>query len=207
MNNPGLLREQKRERFFFIALTAPAIVLVGVSPMAPVLWILSQSFLTLTGEATPVEKGVGDTVYSGTLNLWGSIEFKVMRLPSESTLHRIIRLIQTAQKLKAPSERFTDRFGTGYTYLQDYLPHVAQAVVREGWIDMVGLGRMVLSYPELPADTLRGGTTDRKKICRTFSDCTTAPRNNMPSGCYPLDAYYKQRPEAEELRQVKQELR
>ncbi|PDS35081.1 ABC transporter permease [Rhizobium anhuiense] len=52
MNNPGLLREQKRERFFFIALTAPAIVLVGVSAMAPVLWILSQSFLTLTGEAT-----------------------------------------------------------------------------------------------------------------------------------------------------------
>ena len=46
--------------------------------------------------------------------------------------------------------------GTGYSYLQDYLPHVAQAVVREGWADFVGLGRMVLSYPELPADTLAG---------------------------------------------------
>ena len=91
-------------------------------------------------------------------------------------------------------------------YLQDYLPHVAQAVIRAGWIDMVGLGRMVLSYPELPADTLARGTTERKKVCRTFSDCTTAPRNGLPSGCYPLDPYYKQLPEAEELREVKQEL-
>ena len=70
----------------------------------------------LTGEANPVEKNVGDQVFSGTLNLWGAVEFDVVRLPAESTLQKIIRLIQTAQKLKAPSERFTDRFGTGYTY-------------------------------------------------------------------------------------------
>lgn len=70
----------------------------------------------LTGEANPVEKAKGDQVFSGTINLWGLVEFEVARLPSESTLQKIIRLIQTAQKLKAPSERFTDRFGTGYTY-------------------------------------------------------------------------------------------
>lgn len=69
----------------------------------------------LTGEAVPVEKGIGDSVFSGTLNLWGAVEFQVARLPSESTLQKIIRLIQTAQKLRAPSERFTDRFGGGYT--------------------------------------------------------------------------------------------
>jgi Cd2+/Zn2+-exporting ATPase len=70
----------------------------------------------LTGEATPVEKTIGDQVFSGTLNLWGVVECTVARLPAESTLQKIIRLIQTAQKLKAPSERFTDKFGTGYTY-------------------------------------------------------------------------------------------
>ena len=70
----------------------------------------------LTGEANPVEKQVGDQVFSGTINLWGTVDFTVARLPAESTLQKIIRLIQTAQKLKAPSERFTDRFGTGYTY-------------------------------------------------------------------------------------------
>ena len=52
MNNSGLLREQRRERFFFLALAGPAIVLVGLSAMAPVLWIISQSFLTLAGEGT-----------------------------------------------------------------------------------------------------------------------------------------------------------
>ena len=71
---------------------------------------------TLTGEANPVEKGIGDSVFSGTINLWGTVDFEVARLPSESTLQKIIRLIQTAQKLNAPSERFTDKFGTGYTY-------------------------------------------------------------------------------------------
>jgi Cd2+/Zn2+-exporting ATPase len=70
----------------------------------------------LTGEARPVEKAEGDPVFSGTINLWGAVEFSVQRLPSESTLQRIIRLIQTAQKLKAPSERFTDKFGVRYTY-------------------------------------------------------------------------------------------
>jgi len=71
----------------------------------------------LTGEAVPVEKQPGDPVFSGTLNLWGAVDFEVARLPAESTLQKIIRLIQTAQKLKAPSERFTDKFGTGYTYI------------------------------------------------------------------------------------------
>jgi Cd2+/Zn2+-exporting ATPase len=70
---------------------------------------------TLTGEAQPVEKAPGEPVFSGTLNLWGAVEVVVRRLPSESTLQKIIRLIQTAQKLKAPSERFTDRFGAKYT--------------------------------------------------------------------------------------------
>jgi Cd2+/Zn2+-exporting ATPase len=71
---------------------------------------------TLTGEAAPVEKNAGDPVFSGTLNLWGAVDFRVMRLPAESTLQKIIRLIQHAQKLRAPSERFTDKFGPHYTY-------------------------------------------------------------------------------------------
>jgi len=126
--------------------------------------------------------------------------------PPEDPLVGVARQIQAARACKAAVPDLP-MVGTGYSYLQDYLPHVAQAVIRAGWIDMVGLGRMVLAYPELPADTLAGRATNRKRVCRTFSDCTTAPRNELPSGCYPLDPYYKQRPEAEHLRQVKQELR
>mgnify|MGYP000754841155 CR=1 FL=1 len=70
----------------------------------------------LTGEAVPVEKGLGDTVLAGTMNLWGAVEAIVLRPVQESALQKIIRLIREAQHLRAPSQRFTDRFGTGYTY-------------------------------------------------------------------------------------------
>ena len=56
---------------------------------------------------------------------------------------------------------------------------------------------------EKAADVLAGRPLRRKRICRTFSDCTTAPRNGLPSGCYPLDDFYKQRPEYEQLKRIK----
>ena len=80
---------------------------------------------------------------------------------------------------------------------------MAQQYVRQGSVDFVGLGRMVLSYPELPFDLLQEGKMERKKICRTFSDCTTAPRNGMISGCFPLDPFYKKSDEAEQLKKIK----
>jgi 2,4-dienoyl-CoA reductase-like NADH-dependent reductase (Old Yellow Enzyme family) len=96
--------------------------------------------------------------------------------------------------------------GTAYSYLQEYLPHVAQYVIRNGWTDMVGLGRMTLAYPGILADALEKGGLDRKSICRTFSDCTTAPRNGMISGCYPLDKYYATKPEATQLKEIKKKV-
>jgi hypothetical protein len=75
--------------------------------------------------------------------------------------------------------------------------------VREGWVDSVGLGRLVLSYPELPLDVIAGRPLARKRVCRTFSDCTTAPRNGLPSGCYPLDGHYKDMEAGAQLRQIK----
>lgn len=71
----------------------------------------------LTGESVPVPKGKGDQLFSGTLNLWGAVKAKVVRPAAESSLQRIINLIQNAQHLRAPSQRFTDKFGTRYTYL------------------------------------------------------------------------------------------
>jgi NADPH2 dehydrogenase len=96
--------------------------------------------------------------------------------------------------------------GSAYSYLQEYLPHVAQAVVREGWADLIGIGRVILSYPEILSDGLEKGALTTKSICRTFSDCTTAPRNGMISGCYPLDKYYSAKPEFQKLKEVKRRL-
>lgn len=125
--------------------------------------------------------------------------------PPEDPLIGVARQIHTVAQLK---ERHPGigMVGTGYSYLQEWLPHVAQYVVRHGMVDFVGLGRMVLAYPELPADALAGKPLQRKKICRTFSDCTTAPRNGLISGCYPLDDYYKQLPEAQHLKVIKEKM-
>jgi Cd2+/Zn2+-exporting ATPase len=70
----------------------------------------------LTGEAIPVDKTIGDQVLAGTLNLWGRLDCKVLRPAAESSLSKIIRLIREAQDAKAPAQRFTDKFGTTYTY-------------------------------------------------------------------------------------------
>ena len=123
-------------------------------------------------------------------------------LPPEDPLVGVARQMDAARVLK---QQFPDLLivGTAYTYLQDFLPNVAQAAVREGWVDCVGLGRMVLAYPELPLQVLEGRALDRKRLCRTFSDCTTAPRNGLPSGCYPLDPHYKKSEIAAQLSEIK----
>jgi NADPH2 dehydrogenase len=110
--------------------------------------------------------------------------------PPEDPLIGVARQMEATRQLKSQFPNLIV-MGTGYSYLQDFLPHVAQAAVREGWVDLVGLGRTTLSYPALLLDASEGRTIQHKLICRTFSDCTTAPRMGLPSGCYPLDTYYK----------------
>lgn len=126
-------------------------------------------------------------------------------LPPEDPLVGVARQIQVTAELKAKHPGMLI-VGTGYSYLQEWLPNVAQYVVRNGMADFVGLGRMVLAYPEFCADVLEGRPLDRKHICRTFSDCTTGPRNGLVSGCYPLDVFYKDRPEAKRLADIKQKI-
>jgi 2,4-dienoyl-CoA reductase-like NADH-dependent reductase (Old Yellow Enzyme family) len=122
--------------------------------------------------------------------------------PPEDPLVGVARQIQATADLKRRHPGITF-VGSGYTYLQDWLPNVAQAVVGQGMVDSIGLGRMVLSYPELPADVINGTATKRKKVCRTFSDCTTAARNGLISGCYPLDPFYKAMPQRDLLKATK----
>lgn len=71
----------------------------------------------LTGESRPMPKQPGDVALAGTLNVWGVIDGVALRAASESALQKIVKLIEQAQHLKAPSQRFSDRFGTHYTYL------------------------------------------------------------------------------------------
>jgi 2,4-dienoyl-CoA reductase-like NADH-dependent reductase (Old Yellow Enzyme family) len=123
--------------------------------------------------------------------------------PHEDPLISVVRQIKVVAELKAAFPNLI-LVGSAYSYLQEYLPHVAQYYIRHGHVDSVGLGRMVLSYPHMLADaTTHGKLAEPKLICRTFSDCTTAPRNGLRSGCYPLDDYYKTFEDAPQLKLVK----
>jgi NADPH2 dehydrogenase len=126
--------------------------------------------------------------------------------PPEDPLAGVARQIQVVAQLKQHRPDLTF-VGSGYSYLQEWLPNVAQHVVRTDMVDFVGIGRLVLSYPDIPADILAGRPLQRKRICRTFSDCTTAPRHGLVSGCYPLDEFYKEREEFNQLAEFKKQPR
>ena len=122
--------------------------------------------------------------------------------PPEDPLVGVARQINAVKQLKA---RFPNLVlvGSGYSYLQEYLPHVAEHYVRNGHVDVVGIGRAVLSYPTMLADATTKGALQTRYVCRTFSDCTTAPRNGLRSGCYPLDDFYKTFEDAPKLKAIK----
>lgn len=122
-------------------------------------------------------------------------------LPPEEPLQGVARLINVAAELKRLKPQLT-YVSSGFSYLQQWLPHVAQHAVRTGMTDFAGLGRMAISYPEMVDDVLSGRPLRRQHVCRGCTRCITAPRNGMVSGCYLTDAFYRERPEHEQLKQM-----
>jgi NADPH2 dehydrogenase len=123
--------------------------------------------------------------------------------PVYDPLVDVARQIDAVRQVKAQLPVGMAVVSSALSYLQEFLPHVSQALLREGWTDFAGLGRVVLSYPDILAAAMGQGELEKRLICRTFSDCTTAPRKGLPSGCFPLDDYYSKSPEAAELKAKK----
>ncbi len=71
----------------------------------------------ITGESMPVDKSVGDAVFAGTLNKQGILDITAARAAEQTTLARIIKMVEEAQDSKAPTERFLERFEQGYAKL------------------------------------------------------------------------------------------
>jgi NADPH2 dehydrogenase len=179
----------------------------GVNPQNPLEYDLTETkmFLQVLAElgVQLVNLSAGSPYYNPHIQRPAAYPPSDGYQPHEDPLISVVRQIEVVQQLKASFPNLL-LVGTAYSYLQEYLPHVAQYYLRNGHVDFVGLGRMVLSYPHMLADaTSAGKLLEPKLICRTFSDCTTAPRNGLRSGCYPLDDYYKTFPDAPRLKEIK----
>jgi 2,4-dienoyl-CoA reductase-like NADH-dependent reductase (Old Yellow Enzyme family) len=178
----------------------------GVNPLCPTEMDLSETtqFLALLKdlEIRLVNLSAGSPYYNPHIQRPAFYPPSDGYQPPEDPLVGVARQMKMVRELKS---QFPDLIvvGTAYSYLQDFLPHVAQAALREGWVDFVGMGRMILSYPGLLLDASDGQTIQHRLVCRTFSDCTTAPRKGLPSGCYPLDEHYKASELAVKLKSAK----
>jgi Cd2+/Zn2+-exporting ATPase len=107
----------------------------------------------VTGESTPVDKGPGDAVFAGTVNGVGAIDVRVTRAGNDSTIARIIHLVEQAQSQRAPAQAFVDRFARVYTPiviglagLVMFLPPLALGQPLGAWVYR-GLVLLVISCP------------------------------------------------------------
>ena len=66
----------------------------------------------MTGESLPVDKAVGDSVFSGTINLYGSIDFETTKVGRDSSLQKLIRMVEEADKNQAPTQRIADKWAS-----------------------------------------------------------------------------------------------
>ncbi|MEI7730217.1 MAG: NADH:flavin oxidoreductase [Verrucomicrobiota bacterium] len=179
----------------------------GVNPSNPVEYDLTEpfQFMALCGKLgiKILNLSAGSPYYNPHIQRPAAYPPSDGYQPPYDPLVDVVRQLQVVRQLKAKAPPGLLIVGSAYSYLQEYTPHVCQAVVRAGWTDMAGIGRAVLSYPAMLADALEKGTLTPRFICRTFSDCTTAPRNGLISGCYPLDKFYTAKPEFQKLKELK----
>lgn len=108
-------------------------------------------------------------------------------LPPEHPLEGVARFLHIVREIQQTCPDLPV-VGGGYSWLRQFLPHVAAAVVERGWVSLVGGGRMAFAYPDFPREVLAGRPLDPQRVCVACSACTQIMRDGGRSGCVPRDA-------------------
>ena len=130
---------------------------------------------------------VGNPYFNPHVNRPFDLPVSGAPIPPENPLEGVARFVGIVRRIQGEFPRLPV-IGGGYSWLRQYLPHVAAAHVRNGWVSLVGLGRMAFAYPDAPRDLMEKGRLDPQKVCVACSACTQIMRDGGRTGCVPRDA-------------------
>jgi 2,4-dienoyl-CoA reductase (NADPH2) len=108
-------------------------------------------------------------------------------MPPESPLEGVARFVEIVRRIQKEVPDMAV-IGGGYSWLRHFFPNVAAACVRNGWVSLVGAGRMAFAYPDFARDLRTRGSLDPERVCVACSACTQIMRDGGRSGCVPRDA-------------------
>ncbi|MGC8883264.1 MAG: FAD-dependent oxidoreductase [Bryobacteraceae bacterium] len=130
---------------------------------------------------------VGNPYFNPHVNRPFDLPIAGAPLPPEHPLEGVARFLHIVRQVQQayPSLPVV---GGGYSWLRQFLPHVAAAAVERGWVSLVGGGRMAFAYPDFPRDVLAGRPLDPQRVCVACSACTQIMRDGGRTGCVPRDA-------------------
>ncbi len=103
-------------------------------------------------------------------------------IPDEHPLEGVAHLLNITGELQKHFPKITI-VGTGYSWLRQFFPNVAAAVLERGEASLIGLGRSSFAYPDAPKDIMIAGEMNPDKVCISCSHCTELMRNNQACGC------------------------
>jgi NADPH-dependent glutamate synthase beta subunit-like oxidoreductase/2,4-dienoyl-CoA reductase-like NADH-dependent reductase (Old Yellow Enzyme family) len=130
---------------------------------------------------------IGNPYFNPFVNRPFDLPITGMPIPPEHPLLGVERFLHIVSKVQQAYPELPV-VGGGYSWLRQYLPHVGAAAVKQGWVSLVGGGRMSFAYPEFAREVVAGKELDPERVCVACSACTQIMRDGGRSGCVPRDA-------------------
>jgi NADPH-dependent glutamate synthase beta subunit-like oxidoreductase/2,4-dienoyl-CoA reductase-like NADH-dependent reductase (Old Yellow Enzyme family) len=130
---------------------------------------------------------VGNPYFNPHVNRPFDLPVSGAPIPPENPLEGVARFVGIVHRIQSEHPDLPV-IGGGYSWLRQFLPNVGAAHVRNGWVSLVGMGRLAFAYPNAPRDLMEKGKLDPEKVCVACSACTQIMRDGGRAGCVPRDA-------------------